>query len=63
MGVTDISARTTKHINDFSSHQNKQVAQFADNLADFRAQVLLEVSDVCKAAFADSGFQYDDYSR
>ena len=63
MGITDISAKTTKHINDFYSQQTSQIAKFQENFMEFRAMMLRQVLDAAKATFTEEGFSYEDYSN
>ncbi len=63
MGVADIPANSTRHVNDFAEHQQRQLAAFRNNWSEFRSAVLTPtVLDAAKSTFADAGFSYDDYA-
>ena len=60
LGAADLQSKTT-HVNDFSEHQVKNIERFADNFRAFRDFAVKLALVASKAAFAESGFCYDEY--
>ena len=60
MGATDVQSKTA-HVSDFLEHQIKNIERFAENFLAFRELAVKLTLAASQAAFAESGFSYDEY--
>ena len=60
MGATDVQPKTA-HVADFLEHQIKSIERFAESFLAFRELALKLTLAASRAAFAESGFSYDEY--
>jgi len=61
MGIVEISATSTRHVNDFRATQLTRAAGFKDSFCAFRSSLVVTLHSACVSTFADAGFSHEAY--